>query len=446
MNPAVVLKENLAGIPPGIGKLINKVPFSYRPGLSKVYKKRILEIDRLSALTIKQKQQFVYERIFELVSYAIAHVPFYRSFYKDQHFSLSNLNRFEDIERIPIINKSILQQHSIEYRSSERKNRYIVNTGGSSGKPLSLYIEPDSMGHEWAHMHNIWSRLNYNPASFKLCFGGRSDVKDFVDYDVVRNSFNVDIYAGWASVAHKLYGIVKKHPIEYLHGYPSSIYEFARYCKNNDPKLVDELRKNLKGAFLGSEYPHSRYRKAIEEVFEIPTISWYGHTERAVLAHEEVGNPFTYKPFLTYGFAEAIATFKQKTSLVATSYYNYATPLIRYDTEDLIEEPIVESGILDSFKITQGRSGQFVIDGDGNKVNLTALIFGRHHQIFDHSEFIQVKQSVPGQLTIIYTSKKVLEQDARNLFDTSNINMSFSFTRVEEPIRTTSGKINLLVK
>ena len=31
----------------------------------------------------------------------------------------------------------------------------MVNTGGSSGSPFSLFIQPNSMGHEWAHTHHL---------------------------------------------------------------------------------------------------------------------------------------------------------------------------------------------------------------------------------------------------------------------------------------------------
>ena len=53
-------------------------------------------------------------------------------------------------------------------------------------------------------MHTIWDTLGFNVADFKLGFGGRSDIKDFVDYDVVRNSFVIDLYANYAEVSKNL--------------------------------------------------------------------------------------------------------------------------------------------------------------------------------------------------------------------------------------------------
>src|SRR5690606_5365982 len=117
--------------------------------------------------------------------------------------------------------------------------------------------------------------------------------------------------------------ILKNYQIKYLHGYPTSIYDFAIYCKENNPILTSLLRKSLLGAFLGSEYPHEKYRKVIEEVFGIETISWYGHTERSILAYEK-SQKYTYEPFLSYGYTEVLKNANDEFELIGTGYYNQA--------------------------------------------------------------------------------------------------------------------------
>src|SRR5690606_15284572 len=110
-----------------------------------------------------------------------------------------------------------------------------------------------AMGHEWAHMHTIWERLEYRCHDLKLVFGGRSDVKKLVDYDMLRSSFAVDIYASYADISKRLKYILKKYKIRYIHGYPSSIDDFTRYCGKDVPELRDLLSRELLGGFLGSE-------------------------------------------------------------------------------------------------------------------------------------------------------------------------------------------------
>lgn len=446
MDIALKLKNNLKNIHPKIGRFINRVPFSVRPGIYKTYNARRKDIKDVEKQNGNDNQQFVFDRIKNLVDFSYTNILFYKTFYDSQKFHPDMLNSFVDIEKIPIINKKILNSFDIDERSSLKPNAYKVNTGGSTGEPFSFYIESSSMGHEWAHMHKIWSTIGYKVSDFKITFGGRSNVNGIIDYDVVRNSFNIDIYADFDQICSKLISILRKYKIKYLHGYPSSIYKFAVNCKNQDGEVLQLLRKHLVGAFLGSEYPHKKYRDVIESVFQIKTISWYGHTERAVLAYEQKES-FVYSPFLSYGFSEAILNKNGDFSLVSTSYYNFASPLIRYDTEDLIEQPEINFGILNSFKITKGRSGEFVVDKNDNEINLTALIFGRHHKLFDFCSFIQVKQSFKGHLIIYYVSDIINDsKSAELLFDTSNSLLSYEFLKIEQPITTISGKINLLVK
>lgn len=444
MSVALLFKRHLKNISPSIGLIINKIPFSIRPGIGEIYSKRKIEIQAYNSYSIHDKQCFILGNMKSIVNFAYHNVSFYREHYDRSGFHPKELVNFSDIEKIPVVNKELLRNFNLEKRSTKVRNRYIVNTGGSSGSPFDFYVEPDCIGHEWAHMHTIWENLDYKPSDLKLAFAGRSDLKKPIEYDVLRNHFAIDLYTEYHLVAKMLRKILKRHEIKYLHGYPSSIYDFALYCRNHDSNLQRLLSNTLVGAFLGSEYPHKHYREIIEDTFKINTVSWYGHTERAVLAYEK-HQKFVYEPFQTYGFSEAIHNEGQY-ELIGTSYYNHASPLIRYNTNDVISDVIQTNGILDSFKITKGREGEFVIDKNHKKINLTALIFGRHHNLFGCSKFIQVKQIDIGKIIVYYVADNIPESKASEMFDSKNVDIDVLFSRLDEPIRTISGKINLLIK
>jgi phenylacetate-CoA ligase len=130
--------------------------------------------------------------------------------------------------------------------------------------------------------------------------------------------------------------------------------------------------------------------------------------------------------------------------LVATSTHNFATPLIRYDTGDLIE-PTFKDGLLESFRIKEGRNSENVIDLNGRSISLTGLIFGRHHKAFDRSEHIQVRQLSPGNIEIIISSKDTSAKWPE-LFDFTNAFFEIKFSQIDTPIRTPSGKVQLLLR
>lgn len=393
----------------------------------------------------EERRIYIYKRMYSIIGYAVSNITFYKDFYKNKGFCLEQLRSFDDIKRIPIIDKHILLDYSLKERSNENQPKFLVNTGGSSGFTLNFYVQPSSIGNEWAHIHDMWGKLGFKPSDLRLFIAGRSVVKNGVDYEFARHTLSIDMYKPFHEIAPLLKSKLKHHPCYFLHGYPSTLSEFAEYCKT-DSELLSLLKPYLKGAFLSSEYPYPKYRDVIENVFDIKTQSFYGHTERCVMAYE-TEEKFKFVPFQTYGYTEAIENEDGHYDLIGTSYNNLASPLIRYNTKDIIDNPIIEQGILKSFNIFEGRSGQFILDKEGKKISLTGLVMGRHHILFDLCKHIQIAQDEAGKATIYYVPRDgVCIKKASDNFDTNNINMQFEFKELKVPIRTVSGKINLLVK
>lgn len=432
-------------MPYGLGALASHLPYRYRPGIGKTYHKRAGELIQYETLSSDEKQNFIFSRMKNIVDFAYKRVPFYKTYYDSCNFLTGDLKSFDDLKNIPVINKSLLQSYDLEARSTAIDNRYTVNTGGSTGQPLSFYILPDSMGHEWAHMHKVWKKLGYKSNHLKLTFVGRGDFQKAVEYDGVRHQLNVSIYENLEKIAIDLKNSKHLNKVKYLHGYPSAIYEFATYCENHDTELRDCLRKTLKGVFFGSEFPNELWRNMIEKVFCIDSISWYGHTERAVLAYE-VRKKYQYKPFQTYGYAESVE-IEGESNLVGTTYYNFASPLIRYNTEDQISDLIYQDGIMSRFRVAGGRQGEYIIDMAQKKIPLTGFIYGRHHKLFDFCKYMQVRQTEIGKAEILCVPNGVdlSTIDLSEQFDKGDVNIELNFVVIGQPIKTMSGKVKLLV-
>ena len=88
-----------------------------------------------------------------------------------------------------------------------------------------------------------------------------------------------------------------------------------------------------------------------------------------------------------------------------------------------------------------------MIDLRGNKVFLTALIFGRHHKLFDVSNHIQVEQISKGVIKVYYVLRNGMTcTNPERLFDDNNINFNILFEELIKPVTTISGKVPLLIK
>jgi len=439
-----IAKNILQHIPEPIGRLTSHVPFRFR--LGSTYTKSRLDNELFNTLDEEQKIDWLLPRLKKIVHHAYTNTQFYKEHYDKEGFSPHDFKTFDDFKSVPVVSKDDLQLYSLSKRSHDEPGKLRINTGGTSGQPLEFYIDKYAFPREWAHMHIIWERLGYRPSDLKLTFRGKNHGKKALQYNAVHNEYSINTYAPMEKIIDALMLICSKKKIKYIHGYPSAIYEFIRNASIYRPELIDIINTHLKGVLLGSEFPAPQYRKLIDEKLNAPSISWYGHSEMAILAKETT--PYHYTPMHTYGYTEAIKdNARNQTHLVGTSLYNTATPFIRYDTSDLIST-LNDSALLASFSIKEGRTGDFIIDANGEKISLTALIFGRHHEIFETARFIQIFQDKPGVATLFITmpeNNKLLEQDISNALDLSNINIKFIFRIIKKPLKTKSGKTPLLI-
>lgn len=429
------IKELVHSIPPFLGVFLSVIPFKYR--LGSAYEKF-----RAQSILITD-QESIFNEVKGLIIHAENNIEFYKVFYKNNNFNSEMLKTFNDLQKIPILTKADLQQVEFDDRITDINAGIITNTGGTSGQPLKLMLDNSAYAREWGHMHTIWDKLDYKTSCIKLTLRGMNLGDKPLNYNFIHNEFQVNAYCKFEEVVSALDKTLQHYKIEYLHGYPSGIYEFIKQLEQSNPDVFCKLTKNLKGVFFGSEYPAPIYRVYIEKALDVPTISWYGHSEMAVLAYEKE-QAFVYHPFQSYGFTESV-DIDGKQHLVGTTIHNTVGPLIRYDTGDIIEPLTYENGLLASFKVSEGRTGEFVIDNSGRNISLTALIFGRHHELFSQADFIQVKQDAVGILTVYVTTLDP-NLDCENLFDSEGIDMKINFKIVNKPFKTKAGKVPLIVK
>lgn len=425
-------------IPEPVGKVLAGVPYSLR--LGREYRRSREELERFARLGRGEQRDWVESKALKMAIWAKEEHPFYRDFYS----GLSLEKGLGAFNNVPIVTKNDFQQISLKNRSTTEKGRYLTNTGGSSGNPLVFYLDSKAFAREWAHMHFIWEQLGYRTSDLKLVFRGKNLGNQPLVYNSVHNEYVVNAYCPYGLIVDALWRKMRRNRIRFLHGYPSAIYEFIQYCLVHRTDIIEELSKSLKGILYASEYPAPIYREVVEACLGVKSISWYGHSEFSVLACEV--EKYLYAPLHTYGYAEAVPS-DEGHRLVCTGYYNHVSPFIRYDTGDLIE-PVEQDEILRTFRISAGRIGDFVTDSTGKRVSLTALIFGRHHPIFDRVKFLQIAQHTAGQAVIILSQgehRGLRKEEAFSLMDLDNVDIKFDIVVVDQPFRTKAGKVILKV-
>lgn len=397
-------------------------------------------------LPVREQQYGAFAKLRGIVEFAFANIPFYRDFYNERGFDPSRLKEPDDWRLVPIVSKEEMQSVPLHLRCWPGSAGLVANTGGTSGRPLSFRLPTNASGVEWAHMHTLWKARGYSPASLKLRIGGTHFSSDEAfRYHPRHNELIANANLPLSEVAREILVQADRYCVRWVHGYPSLVAEFAHALVNDGLKGAALFQGRLHGVLLGSEYPAPVYREVISSGLSANILSWYGHSEMAILAGETAQG--VYRSMPTYGFAEAVGMQDgQGARLVCSSLHNRVHPFIRYDTGDVIE-PIAAIGASLTFRITEGRIGDFVLDRAYQKLGLTSIIFGRHHGAFDDINHVQVAQRAPGHITLLIVPRHAGVALSRLSagFDFSGLDLDWDIVLVEAPIRSAAGKLKLKI-
>ena len=119
-------------------------------------------INQFEELGERERRQWIFERVCKITRFAYETIPFYRNHYQALDFDPYSLKLWEDLNRIPVITKQLLQAHSLIDRSRRERSRMLINTarmlintGGTSGEPMEFFVDRKAYAREWAHMHTV---------------------------------------------------------------------------------------------------------------------------------------------------------------------------------------------------------------------------------------------------------------------------------------------------
>ena len=313
------------------------------------------------------------EQIQKLLSHAKATVPFY----EDQDDTI--------LENWPVVNKNILRSNgnSVLSNKYKKENLIAMSTSGSTGTPFTCWQDSNKKKHVNAET------LYYN-GQIGFSIGRRIIYLRSVVSEVQKSDFRQfaqNIYLldcndlSDNAIKEKLKFIVdySKGCGAMVMGYASTLTAFQKYF---DKYGYDDVEgANVYGVVSGSEMLYDATRLSIEKAFNCRCVSRYANEENGFLGQDcEENNTFLmnradyFVEILKMNSDEA-AEVGEVGRIVVTDLYNYAMPMIRYDTGDVgARVKVIHNGIeryaVGSFG---GRIVDSVKDSKGNLVSPHAI-------------------------------------------------------------------------
>ena len=402
---------------------------------SKAFRNQYYELTKMDSMSAVDIENCQFEKLKDVLVHAYEHTVYYKRLFDDAGFDVYSFGSFDEMKRIPVITKELIIKHFNELQADDISDFYSATTGGSTGTPLKINLDRDSIYREKAFIYHFWEQLGYDYrrsriASFRgTDFNGKNFKANPLYNEIQVNPCNIN-----ALTIYDYYKKLCSFKVEFLHGFPSAIYSFCKFAKDAGLPIFGKY----KAVFFISENVYDFQREFIEDTLGCPTAAFFGHSERAVFAEQIETSGYLFNDF--YGFWEL--SEGNQGNIICTGFLNKKMPLIRYEIDDsAIKE-------FDRYQITGHRDG-FLYGKNGEIVSAAALEV--HSSILDKISNYQFHQKEKGFVEILYMPfSKLSDEDTvalRELFQTkmgSAINVS---TReVNEMQLTNRAKFRLVIQ
>lgn len=411
-------------------------------------------LEETESWSAEQIAQYQAEQIARVVEHAYRNTTGYRRMMDEAGVSPQSVRSAEDLRKLPFTTKEDLRDR-LDELSAPWPGREYVTTGGSTGIPTGMYRDRVSFARELASKAHQYHRVGWKEGDKQIVFRGllipTPDRMEFV------SKFNELRCSTYDFVPEQM-EVYRRRAMEYrpewIRCYPSSGYLFARFLRDSGGDFPQ-----VKGILCSSEHLYDFQKELLQEVFRARIFVHYGHYEMAVLAgyceHED-----TYHVLPQYGYAELVSrdgrpvrTPGEIGEIVGTSFIMYATPFIRYRTQDLaVFKGWGCSSCGRPYQIwerIEGRLQELIVTKSGRYLSTSML--NMHDGFYDRIKQFQFVQTEPGKIVFYFVPKDTFSEETRRemerkLLERCLHDIDLTMEAVTDIPPTKRGKHQLLVQ
>lgn len=271
----------------------------------------------------------------KIINIAYDNVPYYKKLFDKYDLSPKDIEKIEDLKRIPTLNKSLIRENFKMLINSKVSKRNIIKhySSGTTGQKLEFYLPKElAYGVNFAQLYRFYSWADVRLLDRRVTIGGRIFTyrPPYWIYNKAENQLLLSIHHLNEKTVDDYIRKIKEFNPVFIQGHPTGIYFLANRLLERNESIP------LKAVFTTGETLFDVQREMIEKAFKCKVFESYGLGESVISAFEcERHN----------GFHEAselgIIEFERDKSglyrVIGTSLYNYVMPFIRYEIEDLVE-------------------------------------------------------------------------------------------------------------
>lgn len=412
------------------------------------YCKYLSELRKRDYSNLAGMKDYQDQHVAEIVRYAFENSSFYKEFYKG--IDLARINTTEDLLKLPILEKEIVRSNINKMHTIPAEKGVKSNTSGTTGTTMTFIHTNQDHQKRLAYLdffkeQNGFKHLFMKQASFNSAKIVPPNQKKKIFW---RDNITIKqrIYSGYRCKGENIKYYVEnlnKYKPQAIDGYPSSIYQLAKYIVNNNIKL--DFKPIAIFPTAETLLPH--YKAMIEKAFNCPVFDQYASSEGAPFINAcRFGN-------LHYCMDTGVIEVDDNGEMIVTCFETHGTPLIRYKIGDKLvfdnENRICECGsCFPIISLIEGRSHDYLQSKSNG--SFTSIYLSLVSE--DFANCVKAMQFVQNSLDTIdiyiVTDDKYKEQMddiiIQKLKYSMGKDMNFIIHKVNEITKEPSGKFVLI--
>ncbi len=287
----------------------------------------------------KQIDDYQNKKLRELIHHAYTNVPYYKEMFDKIGLKPEDIKTKEDLHKIPITTKSDLKKHKDKHVAVNisPKNLMFRSSSGSTGEPFQFYTTKKAESFSKATTIRGWYWMGYKLGDkyVKLSMNPRSSkIKKL--QDKINNCLYLSVNQLSPKEIVKIGKAISNFNPKFIRGYPVPLYSLAKAIKD----VGGYSKSSLRGINTTGSSLRENVRDEIESVFQSKIYDAYS-CEGGSCFHQCSASKF-YHPAEEYAISEFIEDDFSKSNNeyplrhITTDLHNFASPFIRYDTQDYI--------------------------------------------------------------------------------------------------------------
>ncbi len=276
-----------------------------------------------------------------LIDFSYRNVPYYHDLFKSLGLSSADIQTIQDLEKIPILTKEDIRNNwdalkPVNLASMRYGDRA---TGGTSGTPMSYRISKHDRFLGGALLYRGWGHGGFDLgdrvaflAGSSLGVSSRSTIAKKI-HERARNIRKLSSFDMSDLEMTEYAKLLASFRPQYLRGYPTSIYYFSCWLRENNTMVPP-----IKSVFTTAEKLLPKMRSVIEDTLDCEVFDNYGLNDGGVSAYEcrehDGLHIDTERSIMEVVDGDHRQVECGEGQILATSLNNYAMPFIRYATGD----------------------------------------------------------------------------------------------------------------